>query len=160
MRNDILLQGLEYMPAKYTSIPARAMLLAIAKQESDFQYRIQMGKDDLQWWHSSGPARGYWQFEKNGIKGVLSHHATGNDLFPLLAMLDYPRDAYVIYDAIAYDTVLACIMARMLLWTYPAQLPHQNDPEYGWKQYMELWRPGKPHKDKWDESWAFGWRSA
>ena len=43
---------------------SRCLLLAIGLQESRFEHRRQMG---------NGPARGFWQFETGGVRGVVNH---------------------------------------------------------------------------------------
>ena len=57
-------ETMQLLPAKMDSPQARAMLKAIALQESRFEHRKQIG----------GPARGFWQFEQGGgVRGVLNH---------------------------------------------------------------------------------------
>src|SRR3546814_6857126 len=63
------------------------MLLAIGLQESRFLHRAQIG----------GPARGYWQFERGGVHGVLSHHASKAEAGKLCAALDYAPSEDIVY---------------------------------------------------------------
>jgi len=42
--------------------------------------------------------------------------------------------------------------ARLLLWTLPSALPTTADE--GWTQYLDAWRPGKPHPATWAGHWA------
>lgn len=124
------------------------MLLAIGLQESRFEHRRQVG----------GPARGFWQFELGGIRGVLSHKASKEPAGGVLDALAYNRDPADSYQAIEHNDVLACCYARLLLWTLPDPLPKRGEADEGWRQYVEAWRPGKPHRATWDayfeESWG------
>lgn len=127
---------------------ARAMLLAIGLQESRFEHRVQIG----------GPAHGYWQFEEGGgVKGVLRHEATKGPIRAVLAARGVADTTRAAYDAIVSDDVLACAFARLLLWTLPGALPARGDPEGGWRQYVDAWRPGKPHRQTWDALYAQAW---
>src|SRR5690606_12018619 len=69
--------GLALLPEPDSSREARAMLLAIALQESRFMHRRQIG----------GPARGYWQFEVGGVRGVMTHRHTSTLARELIARL-------------------------------------------------------------------------
>lgn len=148
------------IPATYTLLPAAmasdeatAMLLAIGYQESRFEHRTQVG----------GPARGYWQFEQmGGVTGVLGHERTRHHAAEALAALHYPATVtpWAVYEAIAHNDVLACVFARLLLWTLPWPLPRADQPEDGWRQYLAAWRPGKPHAHTWRQAWAIAWTTA
>lgn len=125
------------------------MLLAIANQESRFQHRKQVG----------GPARGLWQFELGGgVAGVMAHRATAGHVSRVLEELLYPRLPGAVYDALSHNDTLACVFARLLLWTLPGALPGPDDPEAGWKQYISGWRPGKPHRGTWDAFYRDAWQ--
>lgn len=123
------------------------MLLAIGFQESGFAHRKQVG----------GPARGFWQFEASGgVRGVLEHRATKPFVDAALPVLVVnPWDAY---DALEQNDVLACIFARLLLWTHPMGLPKRTEPGIAWSQYLDTWRPGKPHRDMWDGHFDRAWK--
>ena len=125
---------------------ARVMLLAIALQESRFEYRAQI----------RGPARGYWQFERGGgTTGVVMHYATSGNAVDIADLLDYDMtgDAThcvdVIHAALADNGLLAACWARLLLWTDPYALPSIDDPSGAWDLYIRTWRPGKPHLGTW-----------
>jgi len=138
------------LPAKMDSTPARAMLLAIGLQESEFKYRRQL----------SGPARGYFQFERmGGVAGVMQHRATALLLAEVTGRLDYPLQVDVLYDAIEHNDVLAAVFARLLLWTIPEPLPGPHRADEGWRQYIEGWRPGKPHVERWWSRYAIAWEA-
>jgi hypothetical protein len=122
---------------------ARVLLMAIAGQESDWRARRQIG----------GPARGYWQFEEaGGVAEVLA--TTPQQLGALCAALDIPVDRATLYEAMAWNDILACGMARLLLWQDPAPLPAVGDVQGGWDYYQRNWRPGAPRPDAWPAYYA------
>jgi hypothetical protein len=49
------------------------------------------------------------------------------------------------------------VFARLLLFTLPAPLPLQSDPDEGWRQYLDAWRPGTPHLATWTANYAAAW---
>jgi hypothetical protein len=137
------------LPAKMDTIGARGFMNAIGVQESAFAERRQL---------EGGPARGFWQFEKGGgIRGVLHHASTRTHLLRVLEELRYEPTVDACYAAVEHNDVLAAAFARLNLWWLPGRLPASNDPERGWKLYLEAWRPGAPRPDKWAESWRRGW---
>jgi hypothetical protein len=109
----------------------------------------------------NGPAHGFWQFEKHGgVKGVLEHRTTAPIVLPICTQLCY-RDLAVIttcYEAIVHNDVLACVFARLLLWTLPDMLPNEDEASEAWSQYLKAWRPGKPHRKTWNDCYATAWR--
>lgn len=137
------------LPARLESVEARAMLVSIALQESRLLYRRQLG----------GPAHGYVQFEKGGIAGVLSHSASSESAMQLCEALDIAPTVQSVYEAIEYQDVLCAGFARLLLWTSPLALPAANDPQRGWELYLDLWRPGKPHRVTWDVFYRHAWEA-
>lgn len=151
VHQHIIPVALSYLPGQMTSPQARAMLLAIGLQESKFGARVQGG---------GGPAHGFWQFESGGaVKGVLKHPHTSVLLQPVLDVLQYPADVTACYNAIVHNDVLACIFARLLLWTVPGALPVVGQSEKGWQQYLDGWQPGKPHPKDWPKNFAEGWQT-
>lgn len=137
------------LPSRMDSVQARAMLIAIGLQESEFQHRRQLG----------GPARGYWQFERmGGVHGVMLHPATHATIAEVTRRLDYPFQVDVLYDAIENNDVLATCFARLLLWTIPAPLPEELEDDIGWNQYLDGWRPGKPHPERWPSRFDAAWK--
>ena len=141
---------LSLLPEKLDSVEAKAMMIAIAMQESRWDERRQLG----------GPARGFWQFELGGIRGVLTHSASRPIIESVLARLDYDFSSATSYIAIEHNDVLAFAYARCLLWTLPQPLPGRNDPASGWDQYTSAWRPGKPHRQTWDGFYKAAWELA
>jgi hypothetical protein len=146
--HDLILNPLfSVLPAKMTTDNARAMLLAIGLQESRFQHRKQV----------NGPAMGFWQFEFAGIDGVLTHHASQEYAEALLGMLVIDNQHPIIYRAVQYNDLLAAGLARLLLWTLPNALPERDNAQDAWDQYLEAWRPGRPHEETWETCWNEAW---
>jgi hypothetical protein len=147
----ILPAALGLLPAEMDTPPARAMLLAIGLQESKFLNRRQVG----------GPARGFWQFERGGgVTGVLNHAATRDAADAALRALRYaPSDRLteVVYEAIEHNDVLACVCARLLLWTVPARLSRRDESAMGWTAYLAGWRPGRPNPQTWAAHYTTAW---
>lgn len=143
------------LPGAMDTLEAQAMLLAIGLQESRFTHRHQIG----------GPAHGWWQFEqRGGVRGVLTHRASAAPLAVVCGALRYPVRTpggeladLELYDAIEHNDVLACCVARLLLWTLPDALPSRAEPELAWLQYLDAWRPGKPHRASWEAFYARAW---
>ena len=122
---------------------ARVLVMAIAGQEGDWQYRRQIG----------GPARSYWQFEMGGgVAGLL--HVTSSKLKAVCAALDVPFYGPDIFEAMAWNDTLACCMARLLLWSDYRPLPFLGDQPGGWQYYVQNWRPGMPHPDRWPKCYG------
>lgn len=137
-------QALAMLPSKMTTRAALVQLLAIGAQESqDYQYRRQMG---------NGPARGFWQFEENGgVNGVIKHpskyvRTLAGDI---CAQRHVSFDKHAVWEAMELDDVLAAAFARLNLWGDPQPLPAIGDHASAWHLYLRVWRPGKPHPDKW-----------
>lgn len=140
--------SLALLPATMHSDKARAMLVAIALQESRFEEREQLG----------GPARGFWQFEREGgVAGVLAHPSTAAHARRVCNVLRYPPRVESCYAALRDNDVLACCFARLLLWTLADALPDRDDGPRGWQLYLAAWRPGKPHPQSWEAHFARAW---
>jgi hypothetical protein len=140
--NKLLLDpALSLLPAKMDTAAARVMLLAIGLQESGFAHRRQV----------AGPARGYWQFEIAGVRGVLKHAQSQAPAQDALKRLDYPADPQGVYAGLQYSGLTAALMARLYLWTDPQPLPSRADPTGAWELYTRVWRPGKPRKTSWPD---------
>lgn len=146
----LLKEAFSYLPQKMTTPAAGQMVLAIAFQESDGLYRRQ---------HGNGPARGLNQFElgdkvsRAGVYGVMTHPASRDLAFEVCKARGVdPKNHKAIWERLETDDVLNFALARLLLWTDSGALPtNQSD---GWLTYLRVWRPGKPHADKWPASWA------
>lgn len=134
------------LPYRMDTQPARALLLAIGLQESGFRHRRQV----------RGPARGLWQFEKGGgVRGVLRHNATATYAEEACRNLLYTTDD--VYDALSDNDVLAAVFARLLLWSHPDPIPGEGQLHEAWKYYLDTWRPGKPHRDRWLANFNIAW---
>lgn len=137
------------LPAPMDSPAAWRLLTAIGLQESRFTHRAQV----------RGPARGFWQFERDGgVRGVLEHPSTRTAAEGVCNVLAYPATASAVYAALEDNDVLAACFARLLLWTDPRMLPQDatQGPD-GWLQYLRTWRPGKPHAATWAPHYATAW---
>lgn len=144
VRSHIIPAAYALLPPEMRSEQATRLLLAIGWQESRFKFRRQV---------PSGPARGFWQFELGGVRGVLRHEDTNVPARDVLQALSYPRGSAptVVKEALEHNDVLAAAFARLLIWTLPEVLPSTADA--GWAQYLSAWRPGRPHLESWDTAW-------
>lgn len=147
------------LPQSMGSVESKAMLVAIALQESRFEHRFQVINAP----GVKGPARGFWQFEKGGgVRGVRGwifknpqSKAYAEDALAKLGYKSASEDER--YTAIEHNDVLACLFARCLLWTLPQALPQEGEREKAWEQYIDGWRPGKPHRATWDDCYDLAW---
>ncbi len=139
---QILLGELNAIKIKPTD-EATVMLMAIAGQESGWRYRRQIG----------GPARSYWQFEKNGGVAEL-FQKTPVPLSGMCEYLDIPYELSTVFEAMAWNDTLACTMARLLLWQDRAALPAVGEVNASWDYYRRNWRPGAPHPDAWPANYS------
>jgi hypothetical protein len=143
---DILDPSLKLLPGM-DSPKARMMLLAIGLQESRFEHRRQIG----------GPARGFWQFEQGGgVRGVLTHKASAYDAVKVCYARGVGSSVKDVYERLEHDDILACCFARLLLFTDPRSLPMIGDTDSAWSYYLHNWRPGRPHRQTWDEMYERG----
>jgi hypothetical protein len=140
--------ALTLLPARMTSVEARALVLAIAFQESALEHRRQQ---------PVGPARGYCQFEEPGVAGVLTHRASRVAAHSLCSALDIEPSVAAVHRAIEFNDVLMAGFARLLLWTVPDPLPSRFEFDRAWRQYVAAWRPGKPKPTRWPSSFALAW---
>lgn len=149
LRRFIVPAAYSVLPPAMASEKATAMLLAIALQESGAHHRRQV----------HGPARGFWQFEPIGVRGVFEHPATATLARTVLERLCYPRALTVpaVAEIIEDNDVLACALARLTLWPLRAVLPNRTQFEPAWEQYLRAWRPGKPRRATWDADFAYAW---
>lgn len=123
---------------------ANVLLTAIAGQESNWNAQRQAG---------NGPARGKFQFEKNGgVAAVLEHRATKALARAVCEHFGVAPTRAALHAALAgtEDRLDVCC-ARLLLLTDPHPLPSAQ--EAGWACYLRTWRPGKPHPASWPRCW-------
>jgi hypothetical protein len=140
------------LPEPMRTIEARALLVTIGLQESGFRRRRQ----------EPGSARGFWQFEVNGIQGVLDHDRTQLVISRVLAHLhyDHTQDARDLHPFVEHNDTLACCFARCLLWTSLDALPtraEKGGAARSFALYRTLWRPGKPKASTWGVFYEQGW---
>lgn len=150
LKNNIIPAALSLLPPKMNSPEAKALLTAICLQESGFKHRQQVG----------GPAKGLWQWELPQVGLVLRHDVVGPLARDVLAALVYtegssPHES--IHDAMQHNDILQCAFSRLLLWPDAAPLPKQGDVQGALATYLRVWRPGRPHPEKWPANWASAW---
>lgn len=137
------------LPAAMASNEAHAMLLAIGLQESRFRERRQ----------HRGPARGFWQFEEGGVRGVLEHESTHVAIAQAMVTIryDHTLDPDLVLAALEFSDVLAAAFARCLLWTHPDRMPGPAGSAEAWAIYLDTWRPGKPRRETWGACYSDAW---
>lgn len=141
-------EALSLLPAGMDSKEARLLLLAIGLQESRFKHRRQLVGNPPR---PTGPATGYWQFERGGgVVGVLQHSATSRHARTLCNARGVEPVSQSVWQSLQYDDVLAAGFARLLLWSDPHRLPAIGKADDAWDLYIRTWRPGKPHRGTWD----------
>lgn len=147
--------ALALLPGQMDTPEARAMLLAIGLQESEFNARRQGGRGTKP---GNGPARGFWQFERSGgVAEILTATDTADLIAPICRMFLYEPNPLVCHAAIEHQDTLAACFARLLLWRDPRALPTMTEPDKGWRIYLARWRPGKPHPETWPSNFADAW---
>lgn len=122
---------------------ADVLLVAISGQEANWTAQRQ---------HGGGPAHGLWQFERmGGVAGVLTHRSSrglARKVCDHLGVLPQPTAVHkALANSGAEADLLDCCFARLLLWTDPRPLP--GTQWAAWDYYLDNWRPGKPHRDRW-----------
>lgn len=141
------LAELETLGIKSSPLAAR-FLLAIALQESALRYRRQVVAGGAE----NGPASSFWQFEKGGgCKGVLAHRLTAQPMGAICSAYNVAPDAQSLWEAMRFQDIVAACAARLLVYTLPGALP--DNASQGWAQYIDAWRPGKPHPETWAANW-------
>jgi hypothetical protein len=131
------------------STEARRFMLAIALQESGLKHRRQVSADGSE----NGPASSFWQFEKNGgCRGVITHRTTAPIMRQVCADFNVEPTALTLWEAMRYQDIVAACAARLLILTLPTPMP-KTAPD-AWEQYLDAWRPGKPHPATWAGHWA------
>lgn len=150
VKTRILDRALAELPAKLDSKEARLMLLAIGLQESRFTATRQLVGNPPK---PIGPAKSYWQGEEGGgmVQGVRTHAATKALAHEIYKVHDVEPNNRAIWNAIEHDQVLACKLARLLLWSDPFKLPDLGQQGAAWALYVRVWRPGKRNPASWPE---------
>lgn len=148
VRRQVIPAAMSMLPQRMDSIEARVMLVAIGMQESRFEHRRQLG---------GGPAISFWQGERTGgFPLLVKHGATAAIARDLLKRMAYGEPDVTDFYALEHNDIAACIAARLLLWTHTKPLPEGNAGE-AWRYYIDLWRPGKPHRETWDAFYLDAW---
>ena len=132
---------------------ARVMLYAIGLQESALKHRRQLVGNPPR---PTGPATGLWQFEQGGgVKGVLTHKASRALAEKFARQYCNSVEQKIVWAELERNDILACIFARLLLWTDPKAIPdaRAENEEAAWQVYIWNWRPGKPHRKTWSGNW-------
>lgn len=141
--------ALGMLPAKMDSDAARVQLLSTTLQEARGIHRYQKVPGNP---YAKGPARGLWQNERGGVFCVMTNRATKDHAEAICKALGVPFDQVLIHAQLEYKDVLAAAFARLFLWADPKPLPGLDaDHETAWQCYLRTWRPGKPHRETWDE---------
>lgn len=141
--------ALASMPPAMGSPQAWHMIIAAGLQESGLSQRAQVVNGG-----GRGPARGLWQNELGGVRAVLGNVATRDHAARLCADRGInPPDARTVWARLETDDVLAAGFARLFLWAAPARLPDRDQQAEGWALYVDAWRPGKPHAERWADNW-------
>lgn len=143
-----LMPALSLLPPQMDSPEAQALIVSICLQESGLTKRRQLG---------GGPARGWAQFERVGIRGVLKHERSKAHARALCDAVTIAANVEAIHRAIEFHDVLTAGLARLLLWTLPDKLPARTSPIDAWYCYIEAWRPGKPREGVWTANWEQAW---
>lgn len=156
---QVITPALKLLPPAMTSIKALVMLVAIALQESALKSRWQIV--DANNPNKKGPARNLWQFELGskthggGVWGVFLHPASRYWLAEVCKVRGVEFQPRAIWLVSETDDVLACCLARLLLFTDRKALPEITDTKGGWDLYRyRTWCPGKPKALKWAENHA------
>jgi len=129
---------------------ARVLVTTIAGQEGLWKHRRQIGISE--YYPQKVGARSYWQFESTwggpvALNDILQK--TPHQIAAVCSYLDIQCDAHSLYEACAWNDMLACAMARLALWSDPAPLPDYWDKGAGWQYYVRNWKPGAPHPESW-----------
>ena len=144
--------ALDLLPVVLDTRQARAMMVAIALQESGLRARTQ---------DNHGPARGFYQFEIAGVRQVLTHpsctHITARFVSDLGLSTLRPEQ---LLDELAVNDVLASGFARLNLLPDPQALPSEGEWQQAWMYYLRTWHPGLPHPERWIGNYATAWRVA
>lgn len=148
--------AMSLLPGRMDSSPSKAMLLTIGIQESGFTARQQGGTSKKS---GEGPAKSWWQFEKSGgVQELLETPSTRAILTPICDTLGYPEwTAAALHEAMEHNDVLACVMARLLLYKDPLAMPESSESAKGWLIYTRQWRPGDAHPKTWLPNFQRAW---
>lgn len=145
IQSDILDPMFSQLLPHFDSPEARVMLLAIGLQETGFAARRQYG---------DGPARGFWQFERGGVAGVLTNRTSADYAAGVCSLRNVAPGADSVWRKLEFDDILAAAFARLNLWDNPKSLPGLGRGAEAWSYYVNTWRPGRPHVRTWNGYYA------
>lgn len=148
INTDVLTPGLALLGPGFDTLKARVLLLTIGLQESRLIHRWQIVdpyRPDLK-----GPARGLWQFERNGVAAVLGNALTAPHAQAACALRGIAPQTRAVWSWLSEDDLLAACFARLLLWANPRPLPELGRGAEAWDYYLATWGPGKPIRRTWD----------
>jgi hypothetical protein len=146
---DAVIPALAMLPVKMDTDDAKVQLLTTMLQESRGTHRHQVtNKPGI-----FGPATGLWQMEQSGgVRGVINHWASKEYARELCRARNCPWDIGQIWSSLAHDDILAAGFARLLYYTDQHKMPAVTDThDTAWDSYIFNWRPGKPHRETWNE---------
>jgi len=145
-RDLIIRPVLKHLGRKYGSKEAENMLLIIGETESGFSLRKRLPYTQVQ---IGQGAAGLWQFELDGGCAEFEFSEKLTHFRRIAAELRYPTVREETHQAImAGADILACIMARAILWLEPEPLPDFKDVDEMYRQYLSIWQPGKPNRER------------
>lgn len=139
---QIIVPALQTLPEPMRSAQAQCILLATALQESGLRTRVQ----------NCGPARGLFQMERNGVLAVMHNLTSADVVFRWCDANNVTYGSTAIYERLAVDDELACVMDRLAFWCDPRPLPEIGDCMGAWNVYERVQRPGKPDYTRWRDS--------
>lgn len=149
----VIRPGLAMLDEAKRGPAAECMMLAIALQETGLRYLYQVDGDGRPLLKL---ARGFWQFEKGGVRGVLTHPSTAwlRDMLARHGMPGATVDQ--LHLALPASSLLQAWCARANLWWFhdPLPQPAAEGQHEGWMQYLAIWGPGKPRPLEWHGNWA------
>lgn len=142
-------KALNILPSFMDTEEAEVLLIAIGLQESGLTERRQIVDGQ-----PIGPAKGLWQFEfGGGVRGVVTHPESKDLMRWVCRKRKVEWDPNKIWDALEQDDVFAAAAARLLLYTDTKPLPNLDQSADAWEYYIRVWRPGKPHYDRWSTNY-------
>ena len=170
IRDELITPALAILPSAMGRMRPQVdvQLLSTNLQESPNQDQCQITANK----NLCGPARGIWQFEKNGgVKGVLAHRSTKDAAVSAMKALGLNMDGNLEFQVAAVyeelrnkNDVVDAVFARLLYWSDALPLPKLGDAEGSHLCYLRNWRPGawtngnaderKKLHDKWLANYA------
>lgn len=150
VRDQVWPKVIALLPARMNTKEAMAFVFAVGFQETRFETRKQ---------YNGGPARSYLQFEEGGgVHGVLNHWASDRLATEVCRERGVKPIAHDVWKAMETDDILGFAFGRLLLYTSPHKVPLEDQRAGAWAMYAtELWRPSKPHIDRWPASHELAW---